>query len=383
MIVIEVHQKEGRKDGRWTRARRKRMNQIFQVLESSAEKSRLDEAKLRLSEARHSFLGRVERLEALVERERVSGWLREYEEVAEEAQKSGASLTIDSDPRWNFPQAVFFSATVLTTIGYGNIAPETAWGRVFCIVFALVGIPLTLTVLASLGRPLVSLLPVASIERLLPKGRMKTAVTILATLSLLVSFLALGGLLFMWLDSRTFMEAFYFCFITTTTIGFGDIVPESTETAFIICCLVYILVGLALTTTVIELVQRQYASSWAEMKHLTARLHALSGPLASAMRKLAEGGAGEVEVNPELVRELRDLNVTLAEVQRRGSASGTPPSGTPAKPDPWEALLRSTLTRRRIKLVIVRCWRSVQVSSLSPSYPLQCSHSFMPHLSAS
>ncbi|XP_063849599.1 potassium channel subfamily K member 15-like isoform X1 [Scylla paramamosain] len=358
-------------------------SKIFQVLESSAEKSRLDEAKLRLSEARHSFLGRVERLEALVERERVSGWLREYEEVAEEAQKSGASLTIDSDPRWNFPQAVFFSATVLTTIGYGNIAPETAWGRVFCIVFALVGIPLTLTVLASLGRPLVSLLPVASIERLLPKGRMKTAVTILATLSLLVSFLALGGLLFMWLDSRTFMEAFYFCFITTTTIGFGDIVPESTETAFIICCLVYILVGLALTTTVIELVQRQYASSWAEMKHLTARLHALSGPLASAMRKLAEGGAGEVEVNPELVRELRDLNVTLAEVQRRGSASGTPPSGTPAKPDPWEALLRSTLTRRRIKLVIVRCWRSVQVSSLSPSYPLQCSHSFMPHLSAS
>ena len=61
------------------------------------------------------------------------------------------------------------------------------------------------------------------------RGRLKTAVTILATLSLLVSFLALRGLLFMWLDSRTFMEAFYFCFITTTTIGFGDIVPGKGE----------------------------------------------------------------------------------------------------------------------------------------------------------
>lgn len=61
-----------------------------------------------------------------------------------------------------------------------------------------------------------------------------------------------------------------------------------------LCCLLYILVGLALTTTVIELVQRQYASSWAEMKQLTSRLHALSGPLASAMRKLAESGGGEV-----------------------------------------------------------------------------------------
>lgn len=58
------------------------------------------------------------------------------------------------------------------------------------------------------------------------RGRLKTAVTVSATLSLLITFIALGGLLFMWLDDRTFMEAFYFCFITTTTIGFGDIVPR-------------------------------------------------------------------------------------------------------------------------------------------------------------
>lgn len=54
--------------------------------------------------------------------------------------------------------------------GYGNIAPTTAGGRVFCIAFALVGIPLTLTVLANLGQPLVNLLPVATIERLMPKS---------------------------------------------------------------------------------------------------------------------------------------------------------------------------------------------------------------------
>lgn len=58
------------------------------------------------------------------------------------------------------------------------------------------------------------------------RGRLKTAVTVSATLTLLITFIALGGILFMWLDNRTFMEAFYFCFITTTTIGFGDIVPR-------------------------------------------------------------------------------------------------------------------------------------------------------------
>ncbi|XP_050689065.1 potassium channel subfamily K member 15-like [Eriocheir sinensis] len=281
-------------------------------------------------------------------RELVSGWLEQYEGAAEASQGSGVSLVgQEAERRWNYPQSVFFVATVLTTIGYGNIAPTTAGGRVFCIVFALVGIPLTLTVLANLGQPLVNLLPVATIERLMPKGRLKTAVTVSATLTLLITFIALGGVLFMWLDDRTFMESFYFCFITTTTIGFGDIVPLSTVS--MLCFLLYILVGLALTTTVIELVQRQYASSWAEMKQLTARLHALSGPLASAMRKLAESGAGELEVDAALVRELRDINIALEEVHRRDSTSSTPPA---AEPDPWGALLSSTLARKRLKLVM-------------------------------
>lgn len=90
------------------------------MLESSAEKSRLDEAKMRLSGARFGFLKRMEGLDAALgdgEKERVDNWLKEYEKAAEEAQTGGASLTGDANPRWNFPQAVFFSATVLTTIG--------------------------------------------------------------------------------------------------------------------------------------------------------------------------------------------------------------------------------------------------------------------------
>ncbi len=32
------------------------------------------------------------------------------------------------------------------------MAPQTYWGRVFCIFFALIGIPFTLTVIADLGK---------------------------------------------------------------------------------------------------------------------------------------------------------------------------------------------------------------------------------------
>ena len=35
--------------------------------------------------------------------------------------------------------------------GYGNIAPVTVGGRAFCIGFASIGIPFTLTVLADVG----------------------------------------------------------------------------------------------------------------------------------------------------------------------------------------------------------------------------------------
>lgn len=39
-----------------------------------------------------------------------------------------------------------------STTGYGNVVPSTNWGRIFCILFAFVGIPLTLIVIADLGK---------------------------------------------------------------------------------------------------------------------------------------------------------------------------------------------------------------------------------------
>lgn len=43
--------------------------------------------------------------------------------------------------RWDYNNAFFFSGTLASTIGYGNIAPKTNEGKLFCLGFILLGIP--------------------------------------------------------------------------------------------------------------------------------------------------------------------------------------------------------------------------------------------------
>lgn len=50
-------------------------------------------------------------------------------------------------------------------------------------------------------------------------------------------------------------------------------------------CTMYILIGLSMTSAILELVRRQYEQSWRQ-------LQALSGPLAEGLRRLGEGGKG-------------------------------------------------------------------------------------------
>ena len=40
---------------------------------------------------------------------------------------------------WDFPKAWLFTITIMTTVGYGHISPKTFWGKMFCIVYALIG----------------------------------------------------------------------------------------------------------------------------------------------------------------------------------------------------------------------------------------------------
>ena len=67
----------------------------------------------------------------------------DLERLLEDIINVGTSpLKKDYDfPSWSFGQSFLFSVTIVNTIGYGHVSPLTQPGIVFCIIFALLGIP--------------------------------------------------------------------------------------------------------------------------------------------------------------------------------------------------------------------------------------------------
>ncbi|XP_011506098.1 PREDICTED: TWiK family of potassium channels protein 18-like isoform X2 [Ceratosolen solmsi marchali] len=234
------------------------------------------------------------------------------------------------DYEWNFARAFFYSLTVLTTIGYGSIAPRSTLGKVVTMGYAFVGIPLTLIYLSSAGgllsrcargvftRTLCCCLcsncgyccyderRMQEKERRMKKRRQQEElaqqqqqlqlqepfyvranasaysnsieikaspkdevsslssgdrpnVTILAPISICLGamfcYIIAGAFTLHKLEDWTFTDASYFCFMSLSTIGFGNMVPGSypsyntleARNVTVWFCSCYIMSGMALT----------------------------------------------------------------------------------------------------------------------------------------
>ncbi|KAG7299203.1 hypothetical protein JYU34_017753 [Plutella xylostella] len=143
-----------------------------------------------------------------------------------------AARNVSGGPNWSFGQSLFFASTVVTTIGYGHVTPLSKPGKLFCMVYALLGIPLTLVLLSALVERL--LLPATAMLRALNArlGHLYRPFTIrLVHLSIIVSILIVFCLvipasIFAALEPGwDFLDSLYYCFISLTTIGLGDYIP--------------------------------------------------------------------------------------------------------------------------------------------------------------
>ncbi|XP_073527815.1 potassium channel subfamily K member 5 [Phyllobates terribilis] len=157
--------------------------------------------------------------------------LQDLEEILETVSNSaGQGVTITGNTtfnNWNWANAVIFAATVITTIGYGNIAPKTSAGRLFCIFYGLFGVPLCLTWISALGKFFAG--RAKRLGQFLTRRGVtlrKAQITCTAIFILwgVVVHLVIPPLIFMRTEGWDYIEGLYFSFITITTIGFGDYV---------------------------------------------------------------------------------------------------------------------------------------------------------------
>lgn len=169
---------------------------------------------------------------------------------------------------WNIYNSVFFCMTVTTTIGYGNLSPVTVAGRVICVIYALLGIPLTLALLAIVGKILGDYINDAcawllkwyrkvhksyEYERTVQDGDDgQVDAPLWMGLLILLFFTTLMAGLFCWIEGWDFGTSLYFQYITYLTIGFGDVVPQKEQLVFVNIFLVFL--GLSVLSITLSMI---------------------------------------------------------------------------------------------------------------------------------
>ena len=192
-------------------------------------------------------------------------------------------------------------------LGYGHIAPATSLGRILTMLYGLIGIPLCLIVLAELGKFFTIFLKFlwSFIRRFFYTGQCKKVrktITVqklteaiekvesrmkrpgeptlatsesletievegeveyeiddefdlppLVAIIITIIYIFSGALMYMqWEKDWDYLDAFYFIFISISTVGFGDVLPGNKE--FFLLSFIYQLFGLALVAMVINVI---------------------------------------------------------------------------------------------------------------------------------
>ncbi|XP_045455464.1 uncharacterized protein LOC123665164 [Melitaea cinxia] len=325
--------------------------------------------------------------------------LYEFEDQLHTAHEAGVT-SYSGQRSWNFMNSFVYCLTLVTTIGYGHIAPKTTYGRVATIVYAIIGIPLFLIVLADFGKLFTRIIKFfwafirrfyytrscKRVRRTAPMQEVMKGLNIVygvvrrpsqiisednieggtadvppppvirkpsdvppplppkpgttlkeididtepdtpapsvfeiddefnlpisVAIFILVVYIIIGAVGYNFWETWNFFESFYFVFISMSTIGLGDLVPD--HPMFMMASILYLVFGLALTSMCINVVQVKLSDTF---KQASAKLGATIG------LKVAEEDGSLVPITPPVI-EIPAVHKSRTETEESKSKEET------------------------------------------------------------
>ena len=302
--------------------------------------------------------------------------------------------------KWNLPGSLFFCIAVVTTIGYGNLAPTTNMGKFLCVVYALIGIPLFLIVVEQIRRTLIQLASrlhkvsyslaqfcqrrsttiveqnqtvnsimtmlqqkrdsirrgsritrspsaterhEAEMERLLMRTKLRAA-TGLVTISLCAIFIFVPSIFFVYAEGWDYLSALYFCLISLTTIGFGDLIAgqqsggQNEDNEFLygiyrVFLSIWLFFGIAFVATLINVMQTLIERIILKFQLCTSRSKESNDEGNEENGKPNDLNVLDI-IDRDLLGTVQKIHDRDPEANKRSKSMSDAPSKPPAPPQP-------------------------------------------------
>jgi len=132
---------------------------------------------------------------------------------------------------WSWPDAAYFSAVTLTTVGYGDLTPTLEVSKVFAIFYIIVGLSLVATSLGAFVGSIQGKIEAVTINVTPLSAAQRYILSATRSLVVLIIVITAGAVFVYFNEGWGMLDSVYWAVVTASSVGYGDetIMQESTR----------------------------------------------------------------------------------------------------------------------------------------------------------